>query len=358
MESVNAFIEASTRRSALVARLRGMLDASVPVPPESPATPKSELNFAKGFPEPAKDEYPEFWDLLYKELWNPEPEGDGTETNGAQIFVSQVYLADPSVDPFDLHAPEKTAPEFLYSHWKHFLDLAKKDYDENHKGQKARENPRLSSFSFLHQFRDGYNNANNYDNVGRENLPHLDKAMAWFNEGVVHECGFVPDHTSFCPDAYAVCLGRGGAYECYERALAELEDYGEESGGASARYAAQKREVRANIEARMARIRQRNEELWSVNVQAARDQSEAAAAFEAADDLAAAFDAWYAAETKWYCAVFTRNGYSSEVGGIDYSGPEGEECKKGEAHAQERKEAVREKAHKEGRLGADGTPTS
>ena len=131
MESVEAFIEASTRRSALVARLRGMLDASVPVPPESPATPKSELNFAKGFPEPAKDENPELLDLLYKELWNPEPEGDGTETNGAQVFVSQVDPADPSVDPWDL---PKTAPEFLYSHWKHFLDLAKKDYDENHKG--------------------------------------------------------------------------------------------------------------------------------------------------------------------------------------------------------------------------------
>ena len=350
MESVNAFIEASTRRSALVARLRGMLDASVPVPPESPATPKSELNFAKGFPEPAKDEYPEFWDLLYKELWNPEPEGDGTETNGAQIFVSQVDPADPSVDPWDL---PKTAPEFLYSHWKHFLDLAKKDYDENHKGQKAIDSPRRPSISLLGPFRDGYNNANNYDNVGRENLPHLDKAMAWFNEGVVHECGFVVDITLFCPDARAVCLGRGGAYWCYERALAELEDYGEESGGASARYAAQKREVRANIEARMARIQQRNEELWSVNVQAARDQSAAAAACEAADDLAAAFDAWFTAEQKWYCAAFTRNGYNEE-GGVDYSGPEGEECKKGFDHAQERKDAVDEKAHEEGRRDADG----
>lgn len=343
MESVEAFIEASTRRSALVARLRGMLDASVPVPPESPATPKSELNFAKGFPEPAKDEYPEFWDLLYKELWNPEPEGDGTETNGAQIFVSLVDPADPSVDTWDL---PKTAPEFLYSHWKYFLDGAKKNAKKN-------DDENYKHVPYLGRFRDGYNNANNYDNVGREDLPHLDKAMAWFNEGVVHEFGFVEDFTRYCPDASAVCLGRGGAYWCYERALAELEEYGEESGGASARYAAQKREVRANIEARMAPIPQRNAEFWSVNVQAARDQSAAAAAFEAADDLAAAFEAWRIAQQKWYCAAFTRNGRTEE-GEVDYSGPEGEECKKGFDDACERTAAVDDKAHKEGRRDADG----
>jgi hypothetical protein len=341
MESVEAFIEASTRRSALVARLRGMLEASVPVPPESPATPKSELNFAKGFPEPAKDENPELLDLLYKELWNPEPEGDGTETNGAQIFVSQVDPADPSVDPLDL---PRTAPEFLYSHWKHFLDHAKKDNDEKH-----------SHVFYLRNFRNGYNNANNYDNGGRENLPHLDKAMAWFNEGVFREFGFVYDISRYCPDASAVCLGRGGAYWCYERALAELEDYGEESGGASARYAAQKREVRANIEARMAPIPQRNAELWSVNVQAARDQSAAAAAREAADDLAEAIDAWVEAQRKWHRAAVTRNGYSGEkeVGKSDadyysnepdYSGPEGEECEKGIAEADAKEKAAREKA--------------
>ena len=63
-------------------------------------------------------------------------------------------------------------------------------------------------------------------------------------------------------------------------------------------------------------------------MQAARDQSAAAAAFEAADDLAAAFEAWRIAQQKWYCAAFTRNG-KTEEGEPDYSGPEGEECKKG-----------------------------
>ena len=134
------------------------------------------------------------------------------------------------------------------------------------------------------------------------------------------------DITLFCPDARAVCLGRGGAYWCYERALAELEDYGEESGGASARYAAQKREVRANIEARMARINSERGALVGQRSRA-RPKRAAAAAFEAADDLAAAFDAWFTAEQKWYCAAFTRNGYNEE-GGVDYSGPEGESARR------------------------------
>lgn len=103
----------------------------------------------------------------------------------------------------------------------------------------------------------------------------------------------------------------------------------------------------------MAPIPQRNAEFWSVNVQAARDQSAAAAAFEAADDLAAAFEAWRIAQQKWYCAAFTRNG-KTEEGEPDYSGPEGEECKKGFDDACERTAAVDDKAHKEGRRDADG----
>ena len=254
MESVNVFIEASTRRSALVARLRGMLDASVPVPPESPATPKSELNFAKGFPEPAKDEYPEFWDLLYKELWNPNPKATARRRTARKFSLAKSIRRIPAWIPgiCQNHPTFCTATE---------TPILRKGLRREPQGPEAIDNPRRPSISLLEPFRDGYNNANNYDNVGRENLPHLDKAMAWFNEGVVHECGFVVDITLFCPDARAVCLGRGGAYWCYERALAALEDSGEESGGASARYAAQKREVRANIEARMARIQQRNEAL-------------------------------------------------------------------------------------------------
>ena len=339
MESVNAFIEASTRRSALVARLRGMLDASVPVPPESPATQKSELNFAKGFPEPAKDEYPEFWDLLYKELWNPEPEGDGTETNGAQIFVSQVDPADPSVDPWDL---PKTAPEFLYSHWKHFLDLAKKDYDENHKGQKAIDSPRRPSISLLGPFRDGYNNANNYDNVGRENLPHLDKAMAWFNEGVVHECGFVVDITLFCPDARAVCLGRGGAYGVTARSRSSKITG--KKGGAR-RYAAVARgacEHRGYDGADPRETRSSG--------QSTRALTKARPSFEEGT-IPAAFDAWFTASARVLRGIYEER-YNEEGGAI--TGPEGEECKKGFDHAQERKDAVDEKAHEEGRRDADG----
>ena len=331
MESVQGFIEASARRSALVARLRGMLEASVPLPPESPATPKSELNFAKGFPQPAKDEpaQPEFWDLLYKELWNPEPDGDGTETNGAQVFVSRVDQADPSADPRELPT---TAPEYLYSLWKY-------DLDETKAGKSV----------YLGQFRDQYNNANNYDKAGREHLPHLDKAMSFFNEGVLCEHGFPSDHVvHIAPDWRAVALGRDGAYWHYERALAELEDYGEESGGASARYAAQKREMRANIEARMAPIPQRNAEMWLVNVQAAREASEAAVAFDAANDVVAAAEAWKVAEQKWYCAALTRNGRTEGADDADYSGPEGEECKKGMDDAEEKKNAAFDKADKLG----------
>jgi hypothetical protein len=171
MESVKQFIEAAERRSALVARLRGMLEASVPLPPESPATPKSELNFAKGFPEPAEDdEYPAYWEYLYKELWNPEPEGDGTETNGAQIFVSLVDQEDPSEHPQSLDASD---PAYLYSNWKFLLEQVEEG---------------LKKYTFSNWV-SMYPIANNYDKArpdGSEDpVPHLDKAMAEFNTAMI-----------------------------------------------------------------------------------------------------------------------------------------------------------------------------
>ena len=108
MESVNAFIDEAPRGARRSSRVCA---ACWTLPCLSHLIPRdAEIgNFAKGFPEPAKDEYPEFWDLLYKELWNPEPEGDGTETNGAQIFVSQV---DPGGSQRGSLGSVKTAPEF------------------------------------------------------------------------------------------------------------------------------------------------------------------------------------------------------------------------------------------------------
>jgi hypothetical protein len=172
--------------------------------------------------------------------------------------------------------------------------------------------------------------------------------MAWFNEGVVHECGFVLDFTTFCPDAYAVCLGRGGAYECYERALAELEDYGEESGGASARYAAQKSEMREVVEQRIKMHLESNEVAWQSNAQRARDAADAAAASDATGEehwrvLAAM---WADVEECWTIAIAAKNGAKED--GMpwdwDFSGPEGEECEKGIAEAVAKQKAARESA--------------
>ena len=327
MESVNQFIEASERRSALVARLRGMLEASVPLPPESPATPKSELNFAKGFPEPAEDdEYPAYWEYLYKELWNPEPEGDGTETNGAQIFVSLVDQEDPSEPPGRLDASD---PAYLYSNWKFLLEELKK-------GEK---------FTFSNWV-SMYHNANNYDKArpdGSEDpVPHLDKAMAEFNTAMIMMSA--SDENHYVTYAITTSTGAGSAFWHFKRALANLEDYGEEGGGASARYAAQKREMREVVEHRITMCLERNEASWQSNAQRARDAADAAAASDATGEELAAV--WMDVEDLWTIAISNKNGLKENGAEHewDFSGPEGEECEKGIAEAVAKQKAARESA--------------
>jgi len=327
MESVKQFIEASERRSALVARLRGMLEASVPLPPESPATPKSELNFAKGFPEPAEDdEYPAYWEYLYKELWNPEPEGDGTETNGAQIFVSLVDQEDPSEPPGRLDASD---PAYLYSNWKFLLEELKK-------GEKYTFSNWVSM----------YHNANNYDKArpdGSEDpVPHLDKAMAEFNTAMIMMSA--SDENHYVTYAITTSTGAGSAFWHFKRALANLEDYGEEGGGASARYAAQKREMREVVEHRITMCLERNEASWQSNAQRARDAADAAAASDATGEELAAV--WMDVEDLWTIAISNKNGLKENGAEHewDFFGPEGEECEKGIAEADAKEKAAREKA--------------
>ena len=331
MESVKQFIEASERRSALVARLRGMLEASVPLPPESPATPKSELNFAKGFPEPAEDdEYPAYWEYLYKELWNPEPEGDGTETNGAQIFVSLVDQEDPSEHPESLDPSE---PAYLYSNWKFILEQLKKGEER----------------TFRNWVRMYPHNANNYDKARPEGsedpVPHLDKAMAEFNTAMIMMGATDLDY-HYVTHAIRTSTGEGSAIWHFKRALANLEDYGEVGGGASARYAAQKSEMRKVIEHRLKEHLEANEVAWQSNAQRARDAAGAAAASDATGDELAAV--WADVEDCWTIAIAAKNGAKeSDFGALDdwdFSGPEGEECEKGIAEAVAKQKAARESA--------------
>ena len=331
MESVKQFIEASERRSALVARLRGMLEASVPFPPESPATPKSELNFAKGFPEPAEEEEEEEWDEwehYYKELWNPEPDGDGTETNGAQIFVSLVDQADPSAHPQELDASD---PAYLYSNWKFLLEQLKK-------GERPR--PTFSNWVSM------YHNANNYDKARPEGsedpVPHLDKAMAEFNTALA--LMGASDENKYVTYAIRTSTGAGSVFWHFKRALANLEDYGEEGGGASARYAAQKREMREAVEHRIAVCLERNEAAWQSFAQTARDAAEAAAASDETGEALAAV--WMDVEDCWTIAISAKNGLKENgaANEWDFSGPEGEECEKGIAEAVAKQKAARENA--------------
>ena len=331
MESVKQFIEASERRSALVARLRGMLEASVPFPPESPATPKSELNFAKGFPEPAEEEEEEEWDEwehYYKELWNPEPDGDGTETNGAQIFVSLVDQADPSAHPQELDASD---PAYLYSNWKFLLEQLKK-------GERPR--PTFSNWVSM------YHNANNYDKARPEGsedpVPHLDKAMAEFNTALA--LMGASDENKYVSYAISTSTGAGSVFWHFKRALANLEDYGEEGGGASARYAAQKREMREAVEHRIAVCLERNEAAWQSFAQTARDAAEAAAASDETDEALASV--WMDVEDCWTIAISAKNGLKENgaANEWDFSGPEGEECEKGIAEAVAKQKAARENA--------------
>ena len=327
MESVKQFIEASERRSALVARLRGMLEASVPLPPESPATPKSELNFAKGFPEPAEDdEYPAYWEYLYKELWNPEPEGDGTETNGAQIFVSLVDQEDPSEHPESLDTSD---PAYLYSNWKFILEQLKKG--EEH------------TFKIWESY---YPSANNYPEGSEDSIPvpHLDKAMAEFNQAIVMMT--FPDENHYVAHAIRTSTRDmyGSAFWHFKRALANLEDYGEVGGGASARYAAQKSEMREVVEQRIKMHLESNEVAWQSNAQRARDAADAAAASDATGEELAAV--WADVEDCWTIAIAAKNGAKED--GMpwdwDFSGPEGEECEKGIAEAVAKQKAARESA--------------
>ena len=108
MDGIDAFVEASTRRSELVGRLRDMLDASVPVPIESPPTPTKDLGFAKGFREreaqggrSGEPADPELWSSLYKDLWRPSDGEEYTLANPTSNGNTTYEIVTPDDDGFE-----------------------------------------------------------------------------------------------------------------------------------------------------------------------------------------------------------------------------------------------------------------
>jgi hypothetical protein len=295
MDAIARFVEASDRRTRLVRRLKDMLDVSVPVPPDSPATPTSALNFAKGFPEPRVDTaYPEVWNALYKELWDPRPEGNSTETNGADVYVDSETETD-GIRVLDL--------------WNSALNEARRGAGFDTFVAFAKNHPVRSS---------------------QDARPkgHIDVAMAYFNAGACQEAGFDEDER-WPLLRFSACAR--GAEAKFRRALTFLEDSGGGGGGASARYDAARAEVRERVEARIESALAAREEAWRVNSRAARESAETARTLAVADDAERAGRAWKLVKTAWETAISAKNGTVNDATSYewDFSGPEGKECERG-----------------------------
>jgi hypothetical protein len=166
--------------------------------------------------------------------------------------------------------------------------------------------------------------------------------MAEFNQAMIMMT--FPDENHYVTHAIRTGTGDGSAFWHLKRALANLEDYGEVGGGASARYAAQKSEMREVVEQRIKMHLESNEVAWQSNAQRARDAADAAAASDATGEELAAV--WEDVEECWTIAIAAKNG-AKEDGypwDWDFSGPEGEECEKGIAEAVAKQKAARESA--------------
>ena len=79
-----------------------------------------------------------------------------------------------------------------------------------------------------------YHNANNYDKARPEGsedpVPHLDKAMAEFNTALA--LMGASDENKYVSYAISTSTGAGSVFWHFKRALANLDDYGEEGGNA------------------------------------------------------------------------------------------------------------------------------
>lgn len=258
-------VAASTRRIELVERLRCMLDASVPVPPETPSTPTKDLGFSKGFPvvprwqgQPADVEV---WESLYKTLWRPGdgedyswvPESDGDDQHGTGDRKYEIVL-DNNRDgdgPFNWHETGLTrvfAGEFAESiEWFTKIEL----YDGAHP---------------------------------------LDRARAVFNKGVLY--GHTDGKNGRVPNAI---------HEFHKAHELLTTKAGTERGWASD-------PIVADAESRENVLTQERDATWRTNADAAKALELEAEALAVAKQWDNAIEAWGKCETAWGFAGDARDG--------------------------------------------------